>query len=88
MSLFVVLHQDEFLNVTVPNATNREVSTLLDNTFERPLFLLYPIELFLREVVGQGVVPEVVDGGFPGPGSLDLAIVELSNGFCHVLVIG
>lgn len=88
MSSSLVLHEDGFLSGTILDVANGEISTLLDNSFKRPLFLLYPVELFLREVVGQGVVPEVVDRSFQGPGRLDLIIVEFRNGPIHVLFVG
>lgn len=85
MSSLLVLHGDDFLRVAILDVANGEVGTLLDNSFQRPLFLFYPTEFVLRKVVGQCVIPKIVDLSFKRPGRLDLVIVELGDGFAHVL---
>ena len=64
MSSLLVLHEDNFLRVAIFDAANGEVGTLLDNAFQRPLFLFYAIEFVLGKVVGQCVVREVIDLSF------------------------
>jgi hypothetical protein len=52
MSSFLIFYEDNFLRVTIFDVANDKISMLLNNSFKRPLFLLYPIEFSLREIVG------------------------------------
>jgi hypothetical protein len=42
-----------YLTVAILDVANGDISTLLDSSFKRPLFSLYPVEFFLPEVVGD-----------------------------------
>ncbi len=71
----LVLEQCNFLGNTVLDIANGEIGTLLDDSLQRTLLLFDTVHQVLREVVGQAVIPEVVDGVLVGVGFLDLVIV-------------
>ena len=60
-------------------------NTLLDDSLQRTLLLFNTVHQVLVEVVGQAVVPEVVDGVLVGVGFLDPVIVPPDYRFSEIL---